>query len=127
MLGGSPARVLIADDDPAILDALQIMLEDEGYEVAAIGGGDVVRETERIRPDVILLDIRMSGQDGREICRALKHHDTAKQTPVIMVSANRDGAVIAHDAGADAFIAKPFDIDDLLTLIATYAGRGAVR
>jgi CheY-like chemotaxis protein len=120
MADGHPKTVLIADDDLAIVDVLGILLEEEGYAVAMITGGDVIQETQRVQPDVILLDVRLSGQDGREICRSLKRQDETKGIPIILVSANHDLPAIAQEAGADDHLAKPFDIDDLLTKIAIY-------
>jgi CheY-like chemotaxis protein len=70
------------------------------------------------QPDLLLLDIWMSGLDGREICKALKLQDHTKHIPIILVSANRDTEQIAHDAGADDFLNKPFDMDDLLRKVA---------
>lgn len=123
---GHRPTVLIADDDLAIIDALEILLESEGYAVATIASGDIVRETERLRPDLVLLDIRMSGQDGREICRRLKAGAATRGTPVIMFSANHDGATMAREVGADDFLAKPFDMDELLGKVAAHlAGSGA--
>lgn len=114
--------VLIADDDQAIVDVLRILLEEEGYAVAVITGGDVALETRRVQPDLVLLDIRMSGQDGREVCRALKQHAETTTIPVILVSANSDLPAMAEQAGADDHLAKPFEIDDLLDKVAAYAG-----
>lgn len=105
--------MLIADDDPAIADALRFMLEDEGYGVVSAFAGDIVADVRRERPDVVLLDVRLAGQDGRELCRAIKRQEVTALTPVILVSADPDCAAIATEAGADDFLAKPFEMDDL--------------
>lgn len=110
-------KILIADDDPAILEALSMMLEDEGYEVLTTVDGATVGMMFEEQPNLLLLDIWMSGQDGRDICKALKAQDTTRHIPVIMVSANRDTKEIAEKAGADDFITKPFDRDFLLAKI----------
>jgi DNA-binding response OmpR family regulator len=117
---GQPAKVLIVDDDPAIVDAIGLILEDEGYDVAVAPGGDIVLLAEQAQPDLVLLDIRLSGQDGRDVCRALKASSTTSRVPILMISANQYGAAYAHQAGADDYLAKPFDIDDFLAKVATW-------
>lgn len=121
--GLNPPRVLVADDDPAIVDAISILLEDEGYAVAVVVTGDVVQEIRREQPDVVLLDIWMSGQDGRDVCRRLKDDDATREIPVIVFSANPAVAQLAQDAGADDSLAKPFDLDDLLEKVARFSRR----
>jgi DNA-binding response OmpR family regulator len=110
-------KILVADDDPAILHSLQMLLEDEGYQVETTVDGATIGDAQGFRPDLILLDIWMSGMDGREICRQLKSRDNTKGIPIVMISANRDTEQIARQAGADDFIAKPFDIDELLVKV----------
>lgn len=116
-------KVLIADDDKDIVEVLGIMLELEGYEIATISSGNVVQAVQQGQPHVVLLDIRMSGQDGREICRLLKQTDGTKDIPVVMISANHDGRVMALEAGADDFLGKPFEMDELLEKVALHAAR----
>lgn len=112
-------KILVADDDPAILDVIQLMLEDEGYEVETSVDGETIYTMEREYPDLLLLDIWMSGVDGRDICKYVKKNKHLKDIPILMFSANKDGAKIAHEAGAEGFIAKPFEMDDLLSKIKT--------
>lgn len=108
-------RILVADDDPSILDVLEIMLaEIGGYLVETTASGNSVLELEGNLPDLILLDLWMSGMDGREICTKLKSQDNTKTIPVIIFSANRDIQTIAETAGADDYIAKPFQMNELL-------------
>lgn len=109
--------VLVADDDPAIVDAIQIMLEDEGYCVYTSLGNNSVHMIKKIKPDIVLLDIWMSGQDGREIAKLLKNHPLTRTIPIIMISASRDIHQSALSSGADDFLEKPFEISNLLTLI----------
>ena len=113
-------KIIVADDDPAICDALQYMLEDEGYEVKTTVNGATIYEMEKEFPDLLLLDIWMSGQDGREICRYLKKKELTKDIPIIMISAGRDIAESALESGADAFIEKPFGMDELLEKVAKF-------
>jgi CheY-like chemotaxis protein len=113
-------RVLVAEDDPAVLDVLRLMLEEGGYAVETVTDAAVLREFSHGYPDVLLLDIWMSGWDGAELCRALKQRDETRHLPILLCSANRDVERIARDAGADGFIAKPFDMDDLLLTVARH-------
>lgn len=113
-------KILVADDDPSILEAVQLILEDAGYDVVTAVNGETVYQMEKEYPDLLLLDIWMSGQDGSDICKFLKSRETTKNIPVIMISANKDTEEIAQKSGADDFITKPFEMKDLLTLVAKY-------
>lgn len=113
-------KILVADDDPAILEVITLMLEDAGYEVANSVNGATVEKVRGVLPDLILLDIWMSGVDGRDICKHLKAQQKTKQIPIIMISANRDTEAIAIDAGANDFLAKPFDMYRLLAMVEKY-------
>ncbi len=118
-------KIVVIDDNPSILDALKIMLEDEGYivETAQDGATVTVQHATGPLPDLFLLDIWMAGIDGREICKFLKGSTATKHIPVIMVSAAQDVERIAKDVGADDFISKPFQMEELLTLVAKYVGK----
>jgi two-component system alkaline phosphatase synthesis response regulator PhoP len=116
-------RILVIDDDPDIALVLVSVVEEEGYQVDAIDGGDYLeRIGEGEPPDLILLDMLLSGQDGRQIARRLKRQDATRHIPIVMLSAHPNAEREALDAGADGFLAKPFDIDVLLATIATYLG-----
>ncbi|GCE07671.1 response regulator [Dictyobacter aurantiacus] len=108
---------MVADDDAAIVDVLQIMLEDAGFTVDTYAQGQPVKNMQAPFPDLVLLDILLSGMDGRAICRYLKDQPATRHIPIILLSAHTDAEQTAIGAGADAFLAKPFDIDDLLDLI----------
>ena len=111
-------KITVADDDPGILDAVGMMLEMEGYDVNTTLNGNTVL-TQTILPDVYILDIWMSGSDGRELCKKLKSETRTKDIPVILISASNDLKRSAETAGADDFLAKPFEIDALLHKIET--------
>ena len=114
-------RILVADDNPAILDALKIMLEEEGYEVKTTEDGAEAQNMKAPLPDLLLLDIWMSGMDGGDVCRYLKNTAATKNVPIVLVSATKDIERIARDSGADDFISKPFQMDHLLAIVAKYA------
>ncbi|MEO6151053.1 MAG: response regulator [Mucilaginibacter sp.] len=108
---------MIADDDPGIVDAVEMLLEFEGYAVISTLTGSTVLNLEKDLPDLLLLDIWMSGEDGRDICRKLKEDEHKKHIPVIMISASKDVKDSAINAGANDFLAKPFEMNELLEKI----------
>ena len=112
-------QILIVDDDPDILDALQFVLKDAGYTTEATQSGESAENLihENVFPDLIILDVLLSGKDGREICSKLKHNEKTKKIPILMISAHPDIKRSVIESGADAFIAKPFDIEELLQTI----------
>jgi DNA-binding response OmpR family regulator len=114
------SSILVVDDDPGILDALRFLFEDEGYRVQTSEKGDyaeALHDDNGGLPDLIVLDILLSGKDGRDICRKLKSQADTRHIPIVMISAHPDAERSARDVGADAFVAKPFAIDDLLQVV----------
>jgi len=114
------ARILVVDDDQAILDATKLLLEYEGYEVLTASDGDTVRKIETDLPDLILLDIWLSGTDGAEIARFLKQQEYSRRIPIILFSANRNIEELAEKAGVEDSLVKPFDWMDLLQKVQKY-------
>ena len=111
-------RILVVDDDPSIAEAISLTLEEEGYAVQTLQDGKKVWDKVGLwTPDVIILDILMSGHDGREIARRLKAHHATQRIPIVISSAHPLGASMAQEAGADEFLAKPFDISRLLDVV----------
>lgn len=112
-------RILVLDDDLAILDALSDILEYSGYEVNTLSRGDRVLEViEQNKPDLILLDVMLADLDGRKICQNIKQKEYAGKIPVIMISGTHNLADCLYGEGApDDFIAKPFDLETLLEKI----------
>ncbi|MBA2678082.1 MAG: response regulator [Ktedonobacteraceae bacterium] len=117
-----PKRILVADDDPAIGDVLHLMLEEAGYDVEIQRDGHAVQQMQEPFPDLLFLDIRLSGTDGRTICRYLKSQEATRALPIILLSASKDIRQIARDVGADDVLAKPFEMGDALALVAHYVG-----
>ncbi len=104
-------RILVADDDPDILEVLCLILENEGFEVTPSSDG---KNLENEHPDLFLLDIDLSGVNGYSICKRLKKEEKTKNIPVIMISANKNIKQVSSDCGADAYIPKPFHINELI-------------
>ncbi len=117
-------RILIAEDDPGIGDMLHEMLSDAGYEVEIKIDGHAVQQMQEPFPDLLFLDIRLSGTDGRTICKQLKSQEATHHLPIIILSANKDTRQMAMESGADDFLAKPFEMGDLLALVEKYVERG---
>jgi CheY-like chemotaxis protein len=118
----SKKKIMVAEDDIGILEAMQIMLEDAGYEVITTVDGQTVQDVTEDLPDVLLLDIWMSGMDGTEICQHLKSQPRTQHIPIILCSANKDTQKLAKECGADDFIMKPFEMMDFLNKVKKYAG-----
>ncbi len=111
-------KVLAVDDDPYILDALVELLKYSGYDVDTTPKGEeVFNKIYEYVPDIILLDIMLSGMDGREICREIKANVETNKIPVIMISATPYLSQSVKEAGANDFVSKPFDIFQLLEKI----------
>jgi two-component system response regulator MprA len=109
------ARVLIADDDRAIRDALTRALALEGYDVLQANDGNTALSLiESAKPDVAILDVMMPNIDGLTVCRVLRAE--RNRLPVLMLTARTEtpDRVAGLDAGADDYLAKPFDLDELL-------------
>ena len=117
-------RILVADDDPGIGEMLHEMLSDAGYEVEIQVDGQAVQQMREPFPELLFLDIRLSGTDGRTICRQLKSQEATHHLPIILLSAHKDTQQMARESGADDFLVKPFEMGDLLSLVAKYLGSG---
>jgi DNA-binding response OmpR family regulator len=108
-------RVLLVDDERAILKVLSVRLKISGYDViTALSGEEAIELIASAKPDIMLLDVIMPGVDGFEVLKKLR---PSSQLPVIVLSARPENAAKALSLGADDFIAKPFDVDDLVTRI----------
>ncbi|MEO5649432.1 MAG: response regulator [Ginsengibacter sp.] len=109
------SKILVIDDDLDILSVMEILLSMRGYKVEVTAKGEnTFPKIETFKPDLILLDVLISGYDGRVICKQLKSNEETKHIPVIMFSAHPGAAATIADYGANDFISKPFDVDHLL-------------
>lgn len=108
-------KVLLVDDEVAILQALGIYLEQKGYKVdALVKFHDYLNKLNSPDlPDVIILDILLNEENGAQIAKELKANRRTKNIPIIMISALPDGKKIAEKARVDAYLAKPFDLKEL--------------
>ncbi len=113
-------RVLVVDDDESILDFVREALADEGYEVlTATDGAEALEMAAAHPPDLILLDMRMPVIDGWEFAEAYAR-TPGPHAPLIVMTAARDAASIADEIHAAGYLAKPFTLDDRLSLAGQY-------
>lgn len=111
---GVGEKILVVDDEEQIRELLREFLTGAGYEVAvAANGEDALEVAQRERPDLILLDVRMPELDGVETCGRLKTNDKTRSIPIIMATAFGDTLAEALDAGADDFVSKPFQLEEI--------------
>jgi two-component system response regulator MprA len=125
--GIASARVLVVDDEPAVREALARSLAFEGYEVAeAADGVAALEQVERTRPDLVVLDVLMPRMDGLTACRRLRA--TGSAVPVLMLTARGmvGDRVTGLDAGADDYLVKPFELDELLARVRALLRRSSL-
>jgi two-component system, chemotaxis family, chemotaxis protein CheY len=116
-VSGPAVRVLVVDDDAAIRQFIQMALEGSGYEVAtAEDGQEALAAVRTSPPRVILLDMRMPVMDGWAFTRAYRE-TPPPHAPIVVLTAARDAGEYASDVAADAFLAKPFNLRELLGLV----------
>ena len=124
--GANSSRVLVIDDDAALAEMLQIVLQASGYETAWVGRGDAaMAEYRRFHPDLVLLDLMLPGRDGVDVCRDLR---AESDVPIVMLTAKSDtvDVVVGLEAGADDYVPKPFKTQELLARVKTRLRRSSV-
>jgi DNA-binding response OmpR family regulator len=109
------SRILVVDDNHDILQVMLLLLRTRGFDVEITPKGEEIFNTvERFTPDLILMDVYLGGWDGRDICQQLKSSNSTKHIPVIMFSAYQQAEESTRKFGADDFIGKPFDMEELI-------------
>ncbi|MBZ0233156.1 MAG: diguanylate cyclase [Deltaproteobacteria bacterium] len=115
-----PERILVVDDEEHTRLALAELLGGEGFDVATASNGvEAIEQIQRMPPDLVLCDVRMPRADGLQVVQTLRHRSATANVPVIMVSASseKERRVAALEMGADDFVAKPVDPDELMARI----------
>jgi CheY-like chemotaxis protein len=112
------AKILVIDDDKPILDVVKTILDNEGYFVETISEWPgVFDRIKTYKPDLIILDIFISGADGRVICKELKKSKTTLHIPVILFSATNRLEAYTKDSNAQGYLKKPFETIDLINIV----------
>lgn len=114
-------RVFVFDDNPDILELCTIILEDAGYDIkTSCTSNDIIDQVLSYTPDIIFMDNWLPDVGGIDATKELKRHETLKNIPVIYFSANNDVKALAEQAGADDYLSKPFDIQELEDIVNKY-------
>jgi CheY-like chemotaxis protein len=114
-------KVFVFDDNADILELCTIILEDAGYEIKTSStSNNIIDQVSAYTPDIIFMDNWLPDVGGIEATRSLKNHDSLKNIPVIYFSANNDVKSLASEAGADGYLSKPFDIQQLEDIIVNH-------
>lgn len=114
------AKILIVDDEPQATTLLEMLLSSRGYETVSVNESsqafDVAKETD---PDLIILDLMMPEPDGFKVCRMLRGDSRFMLTPILIITAldDTDSRIVAFGAGADDYLIKPYNVDELITII----------
>ena len=110
--------ILVVDDDPDISMMLKLMLEFKGFDVRITERPDETYDIlQKNSFDLVIMDMLLSGVNGTDICTELKKNNVTSSIPLIMISAHPNAREICLQAGADDFISKPFDMQDILSKI----------
>jgi DNA-binding response OmpR family regulator len=116
-------KILVVDDEVDLVETIRFPLESEGFTVlVSYNGEDALNQARKENPDLILLDIMLPKLDGYKVCRLLKFDERYRNIPILMLTAKTQekDKTIGMETGADEYITKPFDIDELLEKVKSY-------
>ncbi|HKA18911.1 MAG TPA: response regulator [Blastocatellia bacterium] len=129
-IANTSARILVVDDTPANIQTLTAILKEKGYQLSvAINGRQALEVIEKVRPDLVLMDVMMPEMDGYEACRQIKASAAWRDLPIIFLSAKTDATDIVHgfELGAVDYVAKPFNAHELLARVNTHLTLQSLR
>ncbi len=116
-------KIMVVDDEESLLETIKILLQAHGYDViCAAGGEEALKLIEEEYPDLMLLDLKMPGMDGFQVCSNIREKAQFKQMPIVVLTAFDDEAYIqrAFFNGANGFIVKPFESLQIINTIASF-------
>ncbi len=114
--------ILVVEDDPQVARLISLVLQRSGHESQVVADGQSALERAREKkPTMIFADLTIKGMGGEQLCSALKSHAETKDIPYVVVSGDRDIAEKARQCGADDYMGKPFEFEDLIRLVNKYA------
>lgn len=123
-----PALILVLDDDPDICSMLKMVLDYHGYGAVDADGEEKATELlSKNHVDLIIMDMLLSGADGTDICRRLKQDEQRSSIPILMFSAHPNAEKVCLEAGADDFISKPFEMNELIDKIIFFLEQREVK
>lgn len=120
MVSKKQTKILLVDDEPSILVALEFLVKKEGYTVyKATDGKDALKKVEQIKPRLIVLDVMMPGMDGLEVAKKIRASKDLDQIPIIFLTAKgtQEDRLKGYDSGGEVYITKPFDNQHLIDTI----------
>ncbi|MCC8409513.1 response regulator [Mucilaginibacter sp. UR6-1] len=120
-------KILVIEDDKDILDVLEYVLEDAGYEVITGSDSSMLAYADQLKPDVVLIDEWLGAERGSHYCKTMKSSIAMRNIPVVLMSAAMDIEHIANECGADAYIKKPFDINYVIFIVSSLLGDKATK
>jgi two-component system alkaline phosphatase synthesis response regulator PhoP len=122
----SQAKILVVDDEADLVETIRFSLELEGYNVlVASNGEEGLNLARQEKPDLILLDLMLPKLDGYKVCRLLKFDERYKHIPILMLTAKTQekDKILGKETGANEYITKPFDMDELMAKIKSYLSK----
>jgi DNA-binding response OmpR family regulator len=122
----NPKKILVVDDEVDLVKTVRFSLEAEGFKVlVSYNGEDALNQSRKENPDLILLDIMLPKLDGYKVCRLLKFDEQYKHIPILMLTAKtqQKDKLLGMETGADEYITKPFDMEELMEKIKAYLNK----
>jgi two-component system alkaline phosphatase synthesis response regulator PhoP len=119
-------KILVVDDEADLVETIRFPLEMEGFNVlVSYNGDDALNQARKENPDLILLDLMLPKLDGYKVCRLLKFDERYKHIPILMLTAKTQekDKLLGKETGADEYITKPFDIDELMKKVKAYLNK----
>jgi DNA-binding response OmpR family regulator len=119
-------KILVVDDEPDLVETVRFPLEMEGFHVlVSYNGEDALNQARKENPDLILLDLMLPKLDGYKVCRLLKFDERYKHIPILMLTAKTQekDKILGKETGANEYITKPFDIDELMEKVKSYLNK----
>ena len=114
--------ILIVEDDPQVARLIALVLQRSGHQSEIVADGkSALQKAKELRPSIIFADLTIRGMGGEQLCSTLKSEPETKDIPYIVLSGDRDIAEKARVCGADDFMGKPFEFNDLIQLVNKYA------
>ena len=119
----SPKKILVVDDEVDLVETVRFPLEMKGFDVlVSYNGEDALSQARKEKPDLIILDLMLPKLDGYKVCRLLKFDERYKHIPILMLTAKTQekDKILGKETGADEYITKPFEMDDLMEKVKKY-------